>query len=71
MPSSVLTSALWMRSPTAGPGAPSATVVKAREDHNHFIDLGLVAAVEDWIVRLLANATVAVTFEAEQSRKPV
>ena len=39
--------------------------------HHHFIDLGLVADVEDQRVRLSANAAVAVTFEEEQSGKPV
>jgi hypothetical protein len=38
--------------------------------HHHFIDLGLVAAVEGQRVRLSANAAVAVTFEEEQSGKP-
>ena len=35
--------------------------------HAHFIDLGLVADVEEQSVRLSANAAVAVTFEEEQS----
>jgi hypothetical protein len=39
--------------------------------HAHFIDLGLVADVEGQRVRLSANAAVAVTFEEEQSGKPV
>ena len=39
--------------------------------HAHFIDLGLVADVEGQRVRLSANASVAVTFEQEQSGKPV
>jgi hypothetical protein len=39
--------------------------------HAHFIDLGLVADVEGRRVRLSANAAVAVTFEEEQSGKPV
>lgn len=39
--------------------------------HAHFIDLGLVADVEGQSVRLSANAAVAVTFEQEQSEKPV
>ena len=38
--------------------------------HHHFIDLGLVAAVEGQHVRLSATAAVAVTFEEEQSGKP-
>ncbi len=33
--------------------------------HHHFIDIGLVAEVEDKKVRLSANADVAVTFEEE------
>jgi hypothetical protein len=39
--------------------------------HYHFIDLGLVAAVEGQKVRLSANAAVAVTFEEEQTGKPI
>ncbi|MCS3691141.1 hypothetical protein ABIF07_001942 [Bradyrhizobium elkanii] len=39
--------------------------------HAHFIDLGLIADVEGQRVRLSANAAVAVTFEEEQSGKPV
>ena len=39
--------------------------------HAHFIDLALVADVEGQSVRLSANAAVAVTFEEEQSEKPV
>lgn len=41
------------------------------KNHNHFIDLGLVAAVEGQKIRLSANAAVAVTFEEEQSGRPV
>jgi hypothetical protein len=41
------------------------------QGHNHFIDLGLVAEVEGAKVRLSANADVAVTFEEEESHKPV
>ncbi len=33
--------------------------------HHHFISLGLVADVEDGVVRLSANGDVAVTFEEE------
>ncbi|HEX7822559.1 MAG TPA: DUF2171 domain-containing protein [Sphingobium sp.] len=33
--------------------------------HHHFIPGGLVASVEDGVVRLSANASVAVTFEEE------
>jgi hypothetical protein len=43
----------------------------AHKNHNHFIDLGLVAEVEDQKVRLSANAAVAVTFEEEKSGKRV
>ncbi len=43
----------------------------SHEGHNHFIDLGLVATVEGTKVRLSANAAVAVTFEEEESHKPV
>jgi hypothetical protein len=39
--------------------------------HAHFINLELVAEVEGQRVRLSANAAVAVTFEEEQSGKPV
>src|ERR1700675_4771642 len=38
--------------------------------HHHFIDMGLVADVEDQKVRLSANAAVAVTLEQERSGKP-
>ena len=41
------------------------------KDHHHFIDLGLVAAIEGQRVRLSANAAVAITFEEEQSGKPI
>src|SRR4051794_31475309 len=41
------------------------------KDHAHFIDIGLVAEVKGQRVRLAANAAVAVTFEEEQSGKPV
>lgn len=43
----------------------------SHKGHNHFIDLGLVATVEGKQVRLSANAAVAVTFEEEESHKPV
>lgn len=36
------------------------------EGHHHFISGGLVADVEDGVVRLSANADVAVTFEEEE-----
>lgn len=39
--------------------------------HAHFINAGLVADIEGQKVRLSANAAVAVTFEEEQSGKPV
>ncbi|MDR6850016.1 MAG: DUF2171 domain-containing protein [Sphingomonas sp.] len=38
----------------------------AHEGHHHFISLGLVADVENGVVRLSANADVAVTFEEEK-----
>lgn len=38
--------------------------------HHHFIELGLVAAVEGQKVRLSANAAVAVSLEEERSGKP-
>ncbi len=34
--------------------------------HHHYISGGLVAEVEDGVVRLSANADVAVTFEEEE-----
>jgi hypothetical protein len=34
--------------------------------HHHFISTGLVASVDDGVVRLSANASVAVTFEEEE-----
>jgi hypothetical protein len=39
------------------------------EGHHHYIDGGLVATVHDNIVRLSANADVAVTFEQEKDAK--
>jgi hypothetical protein len=33
------------------------------DDKHHFISLGLVAEIEDGVVRLSANSDVAVTFE--------
>ncbi len=44
---------------------------RQHKGHAHFIDLGLVADVEGQRVRLSTNAAVAVTFEEEQSGKPV
>ena len=41
------------------------------EGHHHFIDLGLVADVEGQTVRLSANSDVAITFEEEESGKPI
>ncbi|MBP2275259.1 MULTISPECIES: DUF2171 domain-containing protein [Sphingomonas] len=38
----------------------------SHEGHHHFISLGLVADVENGVVRLSANADVAVTFEEEK-----
>lgn len=37
--------------------------------HHHFIDGGLVAAVEDGTVRLSANGDVAITFEEEEKEE--
>ena len=42
----------------------------SHKGHHHYIDLGLVAEVEDQKVRLSANAAVAVTMEEEASSKP-
>ena len=39
----------------------------AHEGHHHYISRGLVADVEGEVVRLSANADVAVTFEEEES----
>jgi hypothetical protein len=38
----------------------------SHKGHNHFIDEGLVAEVEEENVRLSANAAVAVSFEEEE-----
>jgi hypothetical protein len=38
----------------------------AHKGHHHYIDEGLVADVEGNLVRLSANAAVAVTFEEEK-----
>ena len=40
------------------------------EGHHHYIDLGLVAEVEDQQVRLSANAAVAVSLAEEESGQP-
>ena len=37
------------------------------EGHHHYISRGLVADIEGDVVRLSANADVALTFEEEQS----
>ena len=37
------------------------------EGHHHYISRGLVAGIEDDVVRLSANADVALTFEEEKS----
>lgn len=42
----------------------------SHKGHHHYIDLGLVADVENEKVRLSANADVAVTMEEEASSKP-
>lgn len=39
----------------------------SHEGHHHYIPAGLIAGVEGDIVRLSANADVAVTFEEEES----
>ncbi len=39
--------------------------------HHHYIDIGLVADIEDGRVRLSANADVAVSLEEEQDGSPV
>ena len=38
----------------------------SHKGHHHFISLGLVAGVEEGVVRLSANGDVAVTFEEEE-----
>jgi hypothetical protein len=40
----------------------------SHKGHHHFIDLGLVAGVEEQKVRLSANAAVAVTLEDEAAK---
>ena len=42
----------------------------SHKGHHHYIDLGLIADVENEKVRLSANADVAVTMEEEASSKP-
>ena len=39
------------------------TKADSSDGHHHYISLGLVAEVENGVVRLSANADVAVTFE--------
>lgn len=39
--------------------------------HHHYIPLGLVAEIEGGMVRLSANADVAVTFEEESDHRPM
>lgn len=39
----------------------------SHKNHHHFIDLGLVAHIDEKVVRLSANGAVAVTLEEEQS----
>ncbi len=38
----------------------------SHQGHHHYISGGLVAEVEDGVVRLSANAAVAITFEEEK-----
>ena len=40
------------------------------QGHHHFIKLGLVADIEGQMVRLSANAAVAITLEEEESGTP-
>ena len=42
----------------------------SHKGHHHYINVGLVADVENEKVRLSANADVAVTMEEEASSKP-
>jgi hypothetical protein len=42
------------------------TKADSSDGHHHFISLGLVAEVEDGVVRLSANSDVAVTFEESE-----
>lgn len=44
----------------------------AHSDHHHYLPGGLVAAIEDDVVRLSANAAVAASmFEEEESGQPI
>ena len=47
-------------------GAQVAEGTGAHEGHHHFIAGGLVASVEDGVVRLSANADVAIGMEEEE-----
>jgi len=38
----------------------------SHQGHHHYISQGLIAGVEDGVVRLSANGDVAVTFEEEE-----
>jgi len=38
----------------------------SHEGHHHYISQGLIADIEDGVVRLSANGDVAVTFEEEE-----
>ena len=39
----------------------------SHKGHHHYVPGGLVAGIENGVVRLSANAAVAVTFEEEQA----
>ena len=41
------------------------------QGHHHYLSLGLVAAVEDDVVRLSANADNAALFEEEEDRSGI
>lgn len=41
------------------------------EGHHHYLDISLVAEVEGDVIRLSANADVAITFEQEDGGKPL
>lgn len=43
----------------------------SHEGHHHFVSLGLVAEVENGIVRLSANGDAAMLFEEEENSKSV
>lgn len=43
----------------------------SHEGHHHYISTALVAEIEGDVVRLSANADVAVTFEEEEDGSPV